>query len=75
MSVRYFLLILLHRKVISTSELKRIMSKYIENVNTLTDKIIDYTDRNKDGSITTGEILYLLSSFDKKIKKLIKGIK
>ena len=75
MSVKYFLLTLLHRKLITTSELKTIIGKYIQNVNTLTDKVIDYTDRNKDGFISTGEILYLLSSYDKKIRKAIKGIK
>ncbi len=75
MSVRYFLLTLLHRKLITTSELKTIIGKYIQNVNTLADKVIDYTDRNKDGFISTGEILYLLSSYDKKIRKAIKGIK
>ena len=75
MSVKYFLLTILHRKLITTSELKTIIAKYIQNVNTLTDKVIDYTDRNKDGFISTGEILYLLSSYDKKIRKAIKGIK
>ena len=75
MTIKYILMSIFYKKLITTNEFKKLISTYINDLNKVLDKTVDYIDMNKDGYITTGEILYLISAINKKLTKVIKAIK
>ena len=64
-----------YRKLITTEQLKKIITSYIDSLNNVISKTVDDSDTNKDGYISTAEIVYLLSEFNAKICKIIKRFK
>ena len=75
MTIKYIIMSLFYRKLIKTDEFKKLISTYVNDLNNVLDKTVDYIDNNKDGYISTGEILYLISAINKKLTKIIKAIK
>ena len=75
MTIKYLILSLIYKRVITTSEFKKLIGTYINDLNNVIDNTIDYMDANKDGYISIGEILYLFSVIHKKVKDIVKAIK
>lgn len=75
MSIKYFLLSIFYKKIITTEQFKKIIKSYIDNVNSVAVQTVDYMDKNNDGYISVSEIVYLMSTLNKRISKMIKGIK
>ena len=75
MTIKYLFMSIFYKKLITTKEFKKLISTYVNDLQNVLDKTVDYIDSNKDGYITTGEILYLISAINKKLTKIIKAIK
>lgn len=75
MRLKFIWYCILYKSVISKDDFIKLsdsISKAISNIMLQTANDID---RNKDGLISVGEILYLMSKVFKSVRKLIKGIK
>ena len=70
--IRYLILSIFYRKLITTEQLKQIIASYTESLNNVISKTIDDIDTNKDGYISTAELVYLLSEFNAKVCNVIK---
>ncbi len=75
MNIKFIVYCILYKNVISKDAFLKICKSIIAMLNDVITKTADDIDKDNNGLISVGEILYLFSKVHKHIKKSIKGIK